>query len=103
MPFSFKFINFRQLSLAFKLLIPFTVIFVFTIGILGTFFIEQWRMSLTRELEKKAEILVRNLAVAISDSFPKGEYDKMQEILTAAKRSDPDIDYEILLGTDGKA
>ncbi len=93
----------QRLSLAVKLLIPFTVIFILTIGILGTIFIQQWRSTLTRELEKKAEILVRNLSVALSDSFSKGEYEKMQEILTAAKRSDPDIDYEILIGTDGRA
>lgn len=102
-PFPSKSVNLRQLSLTVKLLIPFTIIFILTIGGLGTFFIHQWRVALTRDLEKKAEILVRNLAVALSDSFPMGEYEKMQEILTAAKHSDPDIDYEIVIGMDGRA
>src|SRR5581483_2683333 len=93
-------LSFKRLTV--KLLVPFIIIFITTIVSLGWFFIRQRKVTLTKDLEKKAEIQVRNLAVALSDSFSMGEYDKMQEILMAAKNADEDVDYAIVVGMDGR-
>ena len=93
-------LSFKRLTV--KLLVPFIIIFVTTIVSLGWFFIRQRKVTLTKDLEKKAEIQVRNLAVALSDSFSMGEYDKMQDILKAAKETDEDVEYAIVVGMDGR-
>src|SRR5579884_808591 len=90
-----------RFGLTAKLIVPFFSIFILAIGILGVFFVRSESDALSRSLDKKAEILVRNLATALSDPFSMGEYDQLQNILEAAQKSDEDIAYAILVGLDG--
>ncbi len=93
--------RFQVSSLTAKLIIPFLSIFIPTIAILGTTFVRTQALALSQSLEKKAEIIVRNLATSLTDPFSMGEYDGMQNILEAAKKTDEDIAYSILVGLDG--
>ena len=93
--------RFQRLGLTAKLIIPFLTIFILAIAILGTIFVRNQGAALSRSLEKKAEILVRNLATALSDPFSMGEYDQMQTILAAAQKFDEDVAYSIVVGIDG--
>ncbi len=95
-------IRFQRLGLTAKLTVPFVSIFVLAIALLGTIFVRSQDAALSRSLEKKAEILVRNLATALSDLFSMGEYDHMQKILEAAKKADEDVAYAIVAGMDAR-
>jgi methyl-accepting chemotaxis protein WspA len=92
---------FQRLGLAAKLIIPFVSVFVLAIAALGAIFLRTQSGALSQSLEKKAEILVRNLATALSDPFAMGEYDLMQQFLLAARQVDNDIAYAIVVGLDG--
>lgn len=91
----------RRFGLTLKLIIPFVSIFTLAMTALGILFVRSQSVTLSRSLNKKAEILVRNLATALSDPFSIGEYDHLQKILEAAQKTDEDIAYEILVGMDG--
>ncbi len=92
----------RRWGLTAKLIIPFVSIFVLAIALLGVIFVQAQGTALSRSLEQKAEILVRNLATGLSDPFSMGEYDHMQQLLVAAKQADEDVAYAILVGLDGR-
>ena len=93
----------RQLRLAAKLTVPFVVIFISAIGVLGTVSIRSSRTALTQSLGKRAEILVRTLATTLADPFAMGEVDRLQQLLDEARKTDSDVSYTILLNTEGKA
>lgn len=90
-----------RLGLTAKLIIPFVSIFTLAIGILGILFVQSQAAALSRSLEKKAEILVRNLAAALIEPFSVGEYDQLQRLLEAAQKADDEVAYATLVGTDG--
>jgi methyl-accepting chemotaxis protein len=90
------------LGITARLTIPFVGIFVLAMALLGAIFIRTQSVALTRSLEKRAEILVRNLATTLSDPLSMGEYDQMQKILEAAKKTDEDVAYAIVVGLDGR-
>ena len=92
----------QRWGLTAKLIIPFASIFILTIALLGAMFVQTQSTALSRSLEQKAEILVRNLATALSDPFSMGEYDHMQQLLAAAKEADDEVAYAILVGIDGR-
>jgi methyl-accepting chemotaxis protein len=91
-----------RLSLTAKLTFPFVIIFVVALAFLGITFVRSQRAVLGRSLEKKAEILVQDLATMLSDLHSMGEYDQMEKILAAAQRIDGDIAYAIVVGMDGR-
>ena len=95
-------ISMRRFGLTAKLIIPFVSIFVLAIALLGVMFVQTQSGALSRSLEQRAEILVRNLATALSDPFSMGEYDAMQQLLAAAKQADEDVAYATLAGIDGR-
>jgi methyl-accepting chemotaxis protein len=92
----------RRLSFTAKLIIPFVSILVLATAALGTIFIRTQSAALSRSLEKKAEILVRNLATALTDPLAMGEYDLMQRILEEAKKADAEVAYAMVVGVDGR-
>jgi methyl-accepting chemotaxis protein len=92
----------RRRGITAKLIVPFVTIFVLAIALLGAIFVRSQSAALSKSLEKKAEILVRNLATALSDPFAMGEYDLMQRIVEAAKKVDEDVAYAVVVGMDGR-
>ncbi len=90
-----------RFGLTAKLIVPFVSIFILTLSILGVLFVQWQAAALSRSLEKRAEILVRNLAVALIDPFSVGEYDQLQKLLEAAQNTDEAVAYATLVGMDG--
>jgi len=92
-----------RLGVALQLIIPFVIISVLTTLCLGG--VSCWKMSseLSRSLEEKARILTMNLSAVLGDPFSMGEYDHMQQILESAQKSDPDLNYAIVMSSDGRA
>lgn len=98
MSFSF---NPRHNGLAGNLILTFVAIFTLTISLLGTIFVRSQEAALSESLKKRAETLVRNLAVSLSDPYSMGEYDQLQNIIEAAKKTDSEVADILVVGTDG--
>ena len=95
--------NFFSMSgLRARLLVPFVAIFGGAIMVLGFISIQNTRRDLRAMLEKKAEILGRNMATVLADPFSTGEYDRMEKIVDGAKSVDSDVAYAIVVGVDGR-
>jgi len=86
-----------------KLTIPFVVVLVGTIALLGVVSIRSSRSAMEQSLAKRAEILVTTLAAAITDPLAMGEVDRLQHLLDRTKQADPDVSYIIVLNTESKA
>ena len=95
-------LRFDRLSLTQKLVIPFVAILVGAITLLGGLFIQSEKSTLNSRLDKKTEVLVRNLAAAVGEPFSVGEYDKIQQLLVSAKDIDDDIAFLVVMGNDGR-
>lgn len=52
--------------------------------------------------QNKAKNITFNLAVACADPMMVGEWDRLNQLLQEAKKADPDVQYAILLWTDGR-
>lgn len=85
-----------------QLIVPFlgisAVIWLF---MAGAFWLTMYD-ALVGSLEKKSEMLTRNLATVLGDPLAMGEYDHMQAILDNAKTTDHDLSYAYLLSPDGR-
>ncbi|PYM75436.1 MAG: hypothetical protein DME10_04215, partial [Candidatus Rokuibacteriota bacterium] len=79
-----------------KLTIPFVVVLVGTIALLGVVSIRSSRSAMEQSLAKRAEILVTTLAAAITDPLAMGEVDRLQHLLDRTKQADPDVSYIIV-------
>ncbi len=86
-----------------KLTIPFVVVLVGTIALLGVVSIRSSRAAMEQSLAKRAEILATTLAAAITDPLAMGEVDRLQHLLDRTKQADPDVSYIIVLNTESKA
>ncbi|OGR82763.1 MAG: hypothetical protein A3J74_09155 [Elusimicrobia bacterium RIFCSPHIGHO2_02_FULL_57_9] len=101
MPFRERFFPYRS-GLKAKLIVPFVGVLTVSIILLGTILIANQKTAMTDGLIKKSEILVQNLAAILAEPFSAGEYDRIQQILLTAKRSDEEIAYAVLVATDGR-
>jgi len=90
------------LGLNAKLIIPFVSILSLAVALLGEIFIHAQSAALSRSLEKKAEVLAQNLAIALNDPLSMGEYDHVQRIVDEAKKVDEDVVYALVVGMDGR-
>src|SRR3569832_529859 len=94
--------RFDKLSLTGKLVVPFVGILVGAIALLAAIAVQSESRMLNRRLDKKTEVLVRNLATAVGEPFSVGEYDKIQQLLTSAKEIDEDGVFLTVAGNDGR-
>src|SRR3569832_516189 len=94
--------RFDKLRLTGKLVVPFIAILVGAITLLASFAVQSESRMLNRRLDKKTEVMVRNLATAVGEPFSVGEYDKIQQLLNAAKDIDADTVFLTVAGTDGR-
>ncbi len=85
-----------------KLIVPFVTVFVVAIALMGAMFIRSQSAALSRTLDTKSEVLARNMVTALADPFAMGEYDTLQRLLEAVKKTDGDVAYAILVGLDGR-
>jgi methyl-accepting chemotaxis protein len=89
--------------LAAKLTIPFAVVLIGTIALLGFVSIRSTQSAMEQSLDKRAEILVTTLAAALTDPLAMGEVDRLQALVDRMKQADPDVSYITVLSTEGKA
>jgi methyl-accepting chemotaxis protein len=92
----------RRLGLTTRMMMPFVVIFVGALGVLGTMSVRSNHGAMSRSLEKRAEILVRMLAVGVADSLSLGETESLQKVLEGAKAADADVVYVLLVNPKGE-
>jgi len=93
----------QRLGITAKLVIPFVTIFVLAMVLLGTMFLRSQSAAIERTLEKKAEILVRNVSTASAGTFMMGGYEELQRLLEEAKKLDDDIAYGFIVTKEGYA
>jgi methyl-accepting chemotaxis protein len=86
-------VRLRGLKLTQKLVIPFVLILVGAIGLLGTVSIRSSRGAMIQLLEKRAEILANTLSATVPD----------QQALDEAKKADADVAYAHMVNPEGKA
>jgi methyl-accepting chemotaxis protein len=93
----------KHVGIVGKLTIPYVGILIAAIAVIAVVCLGIQSTALSESLEKKAEILARNLATALVDPFSMGELDRMQKILEAAQKVDDEIAYGVVVGADGRA
>src|SRR3972149_3435115 len=93
----------RRWGVTAKMTMPFMIIFVLAIALLGTMFVRSQSAAITRTLEKKAEIEARNMATAWAGLVMTGGYTELQRLVDEAKTFDNDIAYATVLTAQGLA
>jgi methyl-accepting chemotaxis protein len=92
----------HQLGLSAKMTMPFVVILVGALGLVGTMAVQSTRASLTQSLEKRAEIVGTMLAGGIADPLSLGEDEILQQLLDRSKTADTDVAYAVLVNQKGE-
>ncbi len=89
----------RHWKITGKLIVPFVTIFVTAITFMGGMFIRSQSAALSEMLDKKAEIIARNVALGMGDVFlVPGQPERLLE---AAKKFDQAVTYMTLVSNDG--
>src|SRR5438445_11260571 len=78
-----------------KLTIPFVVVLVGTIALLGVVSIRSSRSAMEHSMAKRAEILVTTLAAAITYPLAMGDVDRLPHLLDRTQQADRDVRYII--------
>jgi methyl-accepting chemotaxis protein len=91
-----------RMGLAGKMIVPFLIVCVALVAALGVVFAHTQRAAMTAQLEKKAEILARNLAIGLATPFSIGEITRLQVMLDEARQVDTDVAYAVLVDTTGR-
>jgi methyl-accepting chemotaxis protein len=89
----------RYWKITAKLIVPYVTIFVAAIALMGGMFIRSQSAALSEMLEKKAEIIARNVALGTADVFLVP--DQAQRLIEAAKKFDEAVAYLILVANNG--
>ena len=92
----------RRVGLRTKLMLPFVVVFVTALALLGTLFIRSNQAALTESLVKRAELLVKTLATGLADPLSLGEDEALQQIVNGAKAADADVAYAAVVSAKGE-
>ena len=88
----------RHWGITAKLIVPYVTIFVLAIALMGGMFIRSQSAALAEMLEKKAEIMARNVALGVADVFLVP--DQAQRLVEAAQKFDEAIAYLLLVGAN---
>ena len=99
----FPYIGAIRHRLTAKLTIPFIVVLVGALALLGFVSIRSNRAAMGASLDKRAEILVTTLADAVADPLAMGEVDRVQHLVDRTKQTDPDVTYIAVLNAESKA
>ncbi len=85
-----------------RLTIPFLLILTTTVAVLGVSSVRTSRSALGASLDKRAEILVTTLALALEDPFGMGEWDRVEQLLAGALQQDPTLLQLSVLDPSGR-
>jgi methyl-accepting chemotaxis protein len=83
------------------MMMPFVVVFVVALGLVGTLSVRSNQASLTQSLEKRAEILVKMLANGLADPLSLGEDETLQQLVEGTKAADADVEYALVVTARG--
>ncbi len=94
--------NLRKVGLSTRMMMPFVVVFVGALGLVGTMSVRSNHAAMTESLEKRGEILVRMLATGLADPLSLSEEESLQQILDGTKSADSDVAYAVLVSAKGE-
>jgi methyl-accepting chemotaxis protein len=83
------------------MMMPFVVIFVVALGLVGTLSVRSNRTALMESLARRAELLVKTVATGLADPLSLGEDEALQQIVDGAKAADADVAYVVLVSARG--
>src|SRR5262245_60970508 len=92
----------QRFGLSAKMMMPFVIVLVGALGLVGTLAVQSTRASLTQSLEKRAEIVVKMLAGGMADPLSLGEDEILQQLLDRSKTADTDLAYAMLVNAKGE-
>jgi methyl-accepting chemotaxis protein len=85
-----------------KMMMPFVVVFVAALGLVGILSVRSNHAALTQSLEKRAEIMAKMLATGVADPLTLNEDESLQKILEGTKAADADVVYALLVSAKGE-
>jgi methyl-accepting chemotaxis protein len=83
------------------MMMPFVVIFVVALGLVGTLSVRSNQTALTESLGRRAELLAKTLATGLADPLSLGEDEALQQIVDGAKAADTDVAYVLVVSAKG--
>jgi methyl-accepting chemotaxis protein len=92
----------RRLGLTAKLTVPFVLVLMTALGVVGTLAVRSIRGGLTESLDKRSEILLDTLATAVADPLSLGEKERIRELLDKARKADDEVVYGMVMGAKGE-
>jgi methyl-accepting chemotaxis protein len=92
----------RRVRISTRMMMPFVVVLVAALGLLGTLSVRSNQAALMQSLEKRAEIMAKMLATGLADPMTLNEDESLQQILDATKAADSDVAYAILVTAKGE-
>src|SRR5262245_35000467 len=84
------------------MMMPFVVVFVGALVLVGTISVRSNHGAMIQSLEKRGEIQARMLATGLADPLSLGEDDSLQQILDGIKAADSDVAYALLVNAKGE-
>jgi methyl-accepting chemotaxis protein len=84
------------------MMMPFVVVFVGALVLVGTLSVRSNHAAMVQSLEKRGEIMVRMLATGLADPLSLGEDKRLQQILDGTKAADADVAYALLVSAKGE-
>jgi len=91
----------RHLGLTAKLTVPFVLILMAALAVVGTLAARSIRSGLTESLDVRSAILVDTLATALADPLSLGETDRIRQLLEKARKVDAEVVYAVLVDAKG--
>jgi methyl-accepting chemotaxis protein len=92
----------RRVGLSTRMTMPFVVVFVGALGLLGTMSVRSNHDAMTQSLQKRAEIMAKMLATGLADPLSLNEDESLQQILEGTKAADSDVAYAVLVSAKGE-
>src|SRR5262245_56595719 len=91
----------RRFGLTAKLTVPFVLILMAALSLVGALAVRSIRGGLTDSLDKRSQILAETLATAVADPLSLGEKEQIRELLEKARKADDDVVYGAVVSAKG--
>src|SRR5213593_1870719 len=92
----------RRFGLTAKLTVPFVLVLMTALGVVGTLAVRSIRGGLTESLDKRSQILVDTLATAVADPLSLGEKERIQELIEKARKADDEVVFGAVVSAKGE-
>src|SRR5262245_59774872 len=92
----------QRLGLTAKLTVPFVLVLVTSLGVVGALAVRSIRSGLTESLDKRSQILLDTLATAVADPLSLGEKERIKELIEKAEKADDEVVYGAVVNAKGE-